>query len=191
MSIISNVNGDYMIQPLWNEIDVIVPGVNPKDVFVSCTNGQMRFKAIGKWEVKPNAGVKELTMNTAAKVSGRVVSMGNKKFIVREIPEPTVNFYISTDSTHKHKRIWGFTAIMPLGVSRFPWVVESWKLSLYSQEKWTYFEGTGKTFDINTLAALGKLKNGDKILLENVVLSLGTGNEKVTTTGKTGLTWIE
>lgn len=75
---------------LDNPISVGVAGVDPRNVVVNATNAQLVNAGAGRYKVLiPTRKANESIVSVSAKMGdGRVVSMGSKKFRIRNVPKP-------------------------------------------------------------------------------------------------------
>jgi len=75
---------------LENPISVAVAGVDPKNISVSVTVGNLQRRPDGRYNVlMPARTANESIVNVTAKMGdGRVMNMGSKKFKIRSVPKP-------------------------------------------------------------------------------------------------------
>ena len=72
-----------------NEISISVPGIAPKDISASITNGTLTRKG-NMWVVKPNAIGKNVTISVEARnPEGTKQQVAMQEFRVRALPDPT------------------------------------------------------------------------------------------------------
>ena len=188
---IFNVNGRHMYRNMWNRIQISVPGLSPSNFFVSCTGGVMRLVKPGEFEVMPDSTATKMIIAVTGRVSeGRIVSMGSRQMTVQSLPSPEIFLEVRRDSTGtKFASHIGFRIPGTYEVER--WDITHWKMSIYSGGNWHYFEGNSPRFTLEAKLVLDKLKTGDKIMLENVVLQGKAGDNLVETNGSMAMTWVQ
>ena len=85
---IANEDMNVVYMGYANRLSISVPGFSPEKLSVSASNAKLESKGGGKYICRPSS-YDGVTINVAANVDGKNVSMGSGKFRVRALPNPT------------------------------------------------------------------------------------------------------
>ncbi len=81
-----------------NPMSVSVPGIPTSKITLSMTGGNLTPKGEGKYIAKPSTPGTEAVFTVSAQLEGRTQQMGQFKFRVRKLPDPTA--YIANGDDH-------------------------------------------------------------------------------------------
>ena len=85
---IANEDMNVVYMGYANRLSISVPGFSSEKLSVSASNAKLENKGGGKYICRPSS-YDGVTINVAANVDGKNVSMGSGKFRVRALPNPT------------------------------------------------------------------------------------------------------
>ncbi|MBC7382914.1 MAG: gliding motility protein GldM [Bacteroidia bacterium] len=174
LAVISATKMNIVYIGLDNPISVSVPGVNSKDVNVSCTGGGSlvsdKVKGTYLLRVQNNPAIREVTIT--ASVGGK--TMGLARYRIRQIPKPTPmlgSIEASGQVSMGQLRLASFV-LTPLKDFAFEGVEFnpiSWNL-VYQPKNGpaSVFNGTGKTLTPQAKGAMSNCRPGDRFTLLNI-----------------------
>lgn len=188
ISVVYNYTDNVLYRKIPNEITIYIPGLSPSSVEVLCDAGNLVYKGQSKYELTVSDSAKSATLGFYGYVGDRKVSFGSRRYSVRDIPGPEVFLSHTTDSAGKnhYSSLIGFKMAYGLGV--YPWKVTGWKLSVFTKNQWTSFEGNTAALDLKAVLLLNSLSKGDKVILEKVKLTYPENIADISVFGYLGFT---
>ncbi len=88
---ISNTDLNIMYRDYDNKFSISVPGIANDKLNVQAKGATIKQEK-GMWLIRPNTNSKEVTIMVAAELNGRMESMGEGKYRVKELPTPGAYF---------------------------------------------------------------------------------------------------
>lgn len=155
-----------------NPVSISAAGVAPSDLQPSISGGTLtRSGKPGEYTVRVSGGT-EATINVMAKVSGKQMSMGARKFRVKRIPDPVCylgNIKIEGKMSKAELSAQaGITAKMEGFDFDLKYEVVSYVVSTVVNGSVVDANATGNRLPAQALSVFPKLKSGNKVYIESV-----------------------
>ncbi|MGQ0828319.1 MAG: type IX secretion system motor protein PorM/GldM [Bacteroidota bacterium] len=168
-----------------NPVDISVAGAAPTDVVATLSGGggSIINKGQGHYIVKVNSG-NECSVNVSIKTKTGSKSMGAMKFRVKKVPSPQASFAgVVGDGKVSKGELMNAGGVIPkledfVFDLKFP--VVSWNMSIFINGAYADYtaQGPGATGQMKEI--LGKVKTGQKVLIEEVRVQAPDGVRKIT-----------
>ncbi len=168
-----------------NPVDISVAGAAPTDVVatVSGGGGSIQNKGQGHYIVKVASG-NECSVNVSVKTKTGSKSMGAMKFRVKKVPSPQASFAgVVGDGKVSKGELMNAGAVIPklddfVFDLKFP--VVSWNMSIFINGAYADYSAQGPNATGQMKDLLGKVKPGQKVLIEEVRVQAPDGVRKIT-----------
>jgi gliding motility-associated protein GldM len=163
-----------------NPVEISVPGVDASQLSVSMSGGSISQKGGGNYMVMPTNGSREATINVSAVINGKQVSMPEKQFKIKKLPDPTPSFQGKNHMTTTISR-GDATAASAVFASMgadfvfqgIPVSITGFTMTVASAGKITpEMRANGGSLSSEMKTALSKVKTGDKIYVERIEASV-------------------
>ncbi|MBL7812534.1 MAG: hypothetical protein JNL57_09955 [Bacteroidetes bacterium] len=180
--------GAVLYAGLWTPVQIYAPGIEPTNMSVDFRQAAVRMKSAGNFLIQPDSSANTVQAMFSAQIQDRKVSLGTKTWKI--IPLPAAQVFLRTFmDTSRKKHLMPEIRIAPVpGLSNRKLQVQSWRLSVYSGDKWFNTVGTGPVLDMEAMKLVSQLLPGDRVLLENVVVSI-PGEENAVLHGNFQMIW--
>ena len=170
---ISNTDLNIMYRGFDNKFSVSVPGIAPDKLRVT-VNGATARQQGGLWIIKPNSGVRSVSISVSAEIDGKVQSMGSKEYKVKALPKPQA-FLKYGDAEYDGNAGIPRNAIIspqsqiiasygPDGLLDLPFRVVSFKANING----VFTESQGNKFSRDQLNRIEKLKKGQQVTITDI-----------------------
>ncbi|OYU94718.1 MAG: hypothetical protein CFE21_13585 [Bacteroidetes bacterium B1(2017)] len=185
-AVISATKMNVIYMGLENPISVSVPGVNTKDVKVSCSEASVLSlgSSQGNYFLKPTSNITSSEITVKAEVNGRV--MGLTKYRIRRVPKPTLmlgSIEVSGPvSAARVRSINGvFTILRDFIYENVMYTPQTWTLAYQAKNSQQVVLENGKGSNLSAAMrnTLSNAKPGDKIVLTNVTAMGPSGAVKI------------
>lgn len=164
-----------------NKFSVSVPGVSDDRVRVTVKGAKAAQKG-KEWIVKPNEGVKTVTIDVQAELGDKMQSMGSREYRVMQLPTPTAYFvangteYLSGNIkssvlTNASGRIVASYGRDGLDI---PFTVTSFRANINGQAT----SAAGNKFTKQQLEQIAKLKINQMVILQDI-RAKGPGDQEL------------
>ncbi len=169
-----------------NPVDISVAGAAPTDVQATMSGGggSIQNKGQGHYIVKVTSG-NECSVNVAVKTkTGSNKSMGSMKFRVKKVPSPQASYAgIVGDGKVSKGELMNAGGVIPkledfVFDLKFP--VVSWNMSIFINGVYADYTANGASTTGQMKDILGKVKPGQKVLIEEVKVQAPDGVRKIT-----------
>jgi len=168
-----------------NPVDISVAGAAPTDVVatVSGGGGSIVNKGQGHYIVKVTSG-NECSVNVSIKTKTGSKSMGSMKFRVKKVPSPQASFAgVVGDGKVSKGELMNAGGVIPklddfVFDLKFP--VISWNMSIFINGAYADYTAQGPNATGQMKDLLGKVKPGQKVLIEEVRVQAPDGVRKIT-----------
>ncbi len=168
-----------------NPVDISVAGVAPTDVVATMSGGggSIINKGQGHYIVKVTSG-NECSVNVSAKTKTGSKSMGSMKFRVKKVPSPQASYAgIVGDGKVSKGELMNAGGVIPkledfVFDLKFP--VVSWNMSIFINGVYADYTANGASTTGQMKDILGKVKPGQKVLIEEVKVQAPDGVRKIT-----------
>ena len=167
-----------------NPVDISVAGAAPTDVVatVSGGGGSIVNKGQGHYEVKVTSG-NECSVNVAIKTKTGSKSMGAMKFRVKKVPSPNASYAgVVGDGKVSKGELMNAAGVIPkledfVFDLKFP--VVSWSMSVFVNGAYADYNTQGASTTSEMKSLMGRMKPGQKVLIENVRVQAPDGVRKI------------
>jgi len=167
-----------------NPVDISVGGAAPTDVqaTISGGGGSIINKGQGHYIVKVTSG-NECSVNVSVKTKSGSKSMGAMKFRVKRVPSPNASYAgVIGDGKVSKGELMNAGGVIPkledfVFDLKFP--VVSWKMSLFVNGAYADYSANGASTTGEMKSLLGKMKPGQKVLIEEVRVQAPDGVRKI------------
>ena len=169
-----------------NPVDISVAGVAPTDVVATMSGGggSIINKGQGHYIVKVTSG-NECSVNVSAKNSktNTSKSMGSMKFRVKKVPSPQASYAgVVGDGKVSKGELMNAAGVIPkledfVFDLKFP--VVSWNMSIFINGVYADYTANGASATGQMKDILGKVKPGQKVLIEEVIVQAPDGVRKI------------
>jgi len=188
---IAYINSDesnIIYRKIATHMTITVPGIDPKNVMISASMGNVKNLGKGKYVFYVNNVDDRVIVNVTARIGDRFIPMGSKIFRVKSLPEPTVRFETGLDSNNQ-KLISYLYFSMPGELSYLQLKLDSFQLKWYSSGNCKNYSGNYDKLKQVVNSIGNTLKPGDVLIMENIYFSLISEADKISVTGKCFLIW--
>ena len=168
-----------------NPVDISVAGAAPTDVVATMSGGggSIINKGQGHYIVKVTSG-NECSVNVAVKTKTGSKSMGAMKFRVKKVPSPQASYAgVVGDGKVSKGELMNAGGVIPkledfVFDLKFP--VVSWNMSIFINGVYADYTAQGASATGQMKDILGKVKPGQKVLIEEVKVQAPDGVRKIT-----------
>jgi len=168
-----------------NPVDISVAGAAPTDVVATMSGGggSIINKGQGHYIVKVSSG-NECSVNVSVKTKTGSKSMGAMKFRVKKVPSPQASYAgIVGDGKVSKGELMNAGGVIPkledfVFDLKFP--VVSWNMSIFINGVYADYTANGASTTGQMKDILGKVKPGQKVLIEEVKVQAPDGVRKIT-----------
>lgn len=177
---VSNVDLNVVYKNYENKFSISVPGVTNDKIKVNVTGATSQLRN-GMWIIKPNSSAKEVTIAVSAELDGRVQSMGNLVYRVKDLPKPTASVKNGqreySEGSVPPNLFNGDPMVIagygPDGLLDLKYTVTSFKLQTAS----SLTPSDGNKFSAKQKEELKRLKSGSLINIVDIKATSATGAE--------------
>jgi hypothetical protein len=168
-----------------NPVDISVAGAAPTDVIatLSGASGSISNQGQGHYTVKVNSG-NECSVNVAIKTKNGTKSMGAMKFRIKKVPSPQASYAgVVGDGKISKGELMAAGGVVPkledfVFDLKFP--VISWNMSVFINGAYADMPASGPAATAQMKDLLGKVRSGQKVLIEEVKVQAPDGVRKIT-----------
>ena len=167
-----------------NPVDISVAGAAPTDVVATMSGGggSILNKGQGHYIVKVSSG-NECSVNVSIKTKTGSKSMGAMKFRVKKVPSPQASYAgVTGDGKVSKGELMNAGGVIPkledfVFDLKFP--VVSWNMSIFVNGVYADYTATGASATGQMKEILGRVKPGQKVLIEEVKVQAPDGVRKI------------
>jgi gliding motility-associated protein GldM len=180
-TVVSLLNMNVLYRGLDNPVEIAVPGVDSRLLSVSMEGGVITRNEDGTYNVRPGEG-KEAIIYVSANINGEIVSMPERYFRVKRIPDPVPSFggkkpYDSIIALGDAAAAAGVRA----GMEGFDFPVmarvTSFKVTLFTKNMLYEYLCTSNRISEDASNAIRQMKKGDRILIEGIMCLMPDNSE--------------
>lgn len=167
-----------------NPVDISVAGAAPTDVVATMSGGggSIINKGQGHYIVKVASG-NECSVNVSIKTKTGSKSMGSMKFRVKKVPSPQASYAgVTGDGKVSKGELMNAGGVIPkledfVFDLKFP--VVSWNMSIFVNGVYADYTAQGASATGQMKEILGRVKPGQKVLIEEVKVQAPDGVRKI------------
>lgn len=166
---------------LDNPVEISAAGISSSDLKITATGAQIVKSGTG-FVVKPNNNTAKATINVAADVNGKHLTLGSKEFRLLQVPNPEAAIADLSGGRIRKGVLTaqgGVFAVMRNFVMDVSFKVTSFKLSFVKGGFLTELPSNGAQFSPQQKSALGSLQKGQKFYIEDIQATGPGGSRKL------------